>query len=329
MPSEHSLAGQVQVSRVTLRAAIKILVREKRLLVANGQRARILAAPRTRRVVGSRIVGVVSPALIGASSRHASYYETYRHAMQEGGAHVNFYHGARFYGPNPDKALERLMRESKADAWVVTGSTARMQGWFSDRQIPVIVDGSCQPGVRLAALDLDYRAVCRHAVGNLLGLGHRRVVFLGLNSGAGGDLASELGFREGFQKSALPGLEPRIVHCEENVRNVTATLARLFRGAGQPTAIMAQRWLPFTALTFLQQSGRRVPGDVSLLARDDLPNLDLLVPSIARYGFPATLYTQRMVRLTWKLFLGTLAPKQEFILPDFIPGTSLGHARKA
>lgn len=324
LPPETDLAHQLQVSRMTLRQALQILVKEKRLVVENGKRARIAARPNVRAKGTRRVIGIISPAPIDASSRYASYYESYRTLMQSGGVDVDFYFGARFYGNRPGEALKALVGEAKADLWILLGSTARLQQWFFERGLPAIVDGSCHPGIVLPALDIDYRAACRHAAGTLAGLGHRRIAFLQTKARAGGDVASEAGFIEGCGREA----HPQVVACDDSVAAVCSALARLFRGAERPTAILAQQWLPFTVLTWLRGKNIRVPQEVSLIARDDQPHLDRLVPAVARYGLKPDVYTQRLIRMTWSFFNGTLQPKQEFFIPDFIKGESLAPAAR-
>jgi len=175
LPAETALARQLQVSRMTLRGAVRILAQEKRLRVANGRRAQILAKPRTRTRRAAQVVGVVSPQPIDAGPRFGSYYETYRAKLQDAGVRVDFHFGTRFYGRRPQRALAAFLRETKANLWVILASTVQLQHWFHAHGVPVILDGSCQPGISLPALDIDYRAVCRHAVGTLTGLGHRRI----------------------------------------------------------------------------------------------------------------------------------------------------------
>jgi len=120
-------------------------------------------------------------------------------------------------------------------------------------------------------------------------------------------------------------VQGQIVACDDTVAGVQRALTRLFdRRDTAPTAVLAQQWLPFTALTWLQETGRRVPREVSLVSRDDLPNLGQLVPEVARYRPNFDVYTQRLVRMTWAHFDGTLPARQEFVIPDFIRGGSLG-----
>jgi len=324
LPPEAELALQLQVSRMTLRQALQILVKENRLVVANGRRARIVALAKAGAKGTRRVIGVISPAPIDANSRYASYYESYRTLMQNGGVDVNFHFGSRFYGNRPGRALETLVGEAKVDLWILLGSTARLQQWFFERGVPAIVDGSCHAGIVLPALDIDYRAACRHAAGTLVGLRHRRIVFLQTKSRAGGDLASEAGFIAGCGQA----VRPQVVACDDSVAAVSSALARLFRGAERPTAILAQQWLPFTVLTWLREKNLRVPEDVSLVARDDQPHLDKLVPAVARYGVKPDVYTRRLVRMTWNFFNGTLPPRQEFFIPGFIKGGSLAPAAR-
>jgi LacI family transcriptional regulator len=327
MPAEAALASQLQVSRMTLRAGMKIMAEENRIRISRGRRAFILSGQRSSgRVRQGQTVGIMMPVDLFAPP-FGVYYGAFCDILHDAGVRTRYYSGLRFYQRDPTRALEELLREAKVDFWVLTMSTGAMQRWFAHRQIPVMVDGSCQAGVRLAGLDVDYRAVGRHAAGVLLGLGHRRVVFLAVKSQAGGDAASEIGFSEGFSKvPSFPG-GPRVVHVGDSPAGICSGLSRLFRSESQPTALFCQRTgIATVAMSYLTNRGHRVPRDFSLICRDSAPHMDFMVPSIARYTFKADGYARRLARMTFKHFEGTLSPEQQFILPAFARGDSIGPA---
>lgn len=323
LPAEKDLAEQLQVSRMTLRAGIRVLAREGIVEVAKGRRTQIAAG---RRAAGRRRrpyrVGVVTPMSFDRLS-YGTYFDLYRSILQRAGLQVEFHPGSRFYASDPAGRLEDLVREAGVDFWVLAMSTAAMQGWFARREIPALVDGSRVPGVRLPALDIDYFSLCRHAAGMFLGLGHRRIVYLSAGSEVGGDLASEQGFSEGCRRS--PDAQGAITTCRESADSVGAALTRLFRTAAPPTAILAGRTgFAFATLTYLMNKGLRVPGEVSLISRDDNSHFDYLMPALARYIFRPDPYAKRLARMTLKHFDGTLLPEQQLILPVFAKAASLG-----
>jgi len=328
LPPEKELAHQLQVSRMTLRAGMKILIREGLIEVAKGRRT-LITSPRKISGRGRRTfrVGVITPTTYG-DLPFAGYYEIYRTLVQRAGLEVQFFPGSRFYGADPSRLLEKLIPESQIDLWVVCMSTAVLQRWFARQGIPVLVDGSCVTEKPLPALDIDYRALCRHAVGTLRRLGHRRVVYLSAGARTGGDLASEQGFAEGCRLA--PALDSSVVICEVSAAAVSRALARLFQSAAPPTAILTGRpGISTATLTYLMNRGLRVPEDVSVISRDDDRSFDFLVPSLARYTFDLNSYARRLAKMTLKHFDGTLRPEQQLIVPNFVNGCSLGSRKSS
>lgn len=59
-----------------------------------------------------------------------------------------------------------------------------------------MVLGSPFEGVPLPFVDIDRRAICRHAVGVLARLRHRRICYFSRTTDAAGDFLSEQGFEE-------------------------------------------------------------------------------------------------------------------------------------
>ncbi|MBL9215697.1 MAG: substrate-binding domain-containing protein [Opitutaceae bacterium] len=329
LPAERELAQKLRVSRMTLRAGVRILAQEKLIRVAQGRRAEIIGRSRPgARRRRERTVGLLSPdPILHWADDHGLYWDRYRNYMQEAGYRVSFHSGRRLFAENSAKALEALVAEANQEAWVLLWSNPTVQRWFAQRGIPAIVSGSCHPGVNLPALSPDYRALCRHAVGRLLALGHRRIVYLTMPTKAAGDRASEQGFEEELAKGAPPERPKAIVYTEETADAMRAAAARAFRGANPPTALITGRsTITLGVMTHLMNEGIRIPRDVSLISRDDGAHLAYVLPSVARYRFNLDVYARRLARMTLKLHAGELASQQHFVLPDFIAGDSIGPA---
>jgi DNA-binding LacI/PurR family transcriptional regulator len=331
LPPEQDLADHLQVSRSTLRAAMKVLIKEGLLRTSTGRRAEIVPARRVgRRTDKIPVIGVLSPYHSDLLQTLNMYQEPLRQQLESLGFRVEFHVGTRFYSGKPGKALEELLLESRVDCWLLLYSTAEMQRWFAQRKIIAIVDGTCHEGVCLPAIDVDYRAVCRHAVGVLLGLGHRRIALLIPKTGAGGDLSSVQGFQEGLQKHhARDEVQSRVIHPEPSVEGMSAALRRVLSAEVSPTAIVVKRAPDmFTVLTHLMHAGSRVPHDISLICVSDHPFLGRLVPSIAHYSFTPDVYARQLTQMISKVIRKReYGNEQRFILPRYQKGDSVGPCR--
>lgn len=206
LPGERSLCDSLQVSRSTLHKALNILERDGWLEVVHGRRTRILRSFRKRtRTATSRIVGALLPEPLSAQNFSNLYQITQlQHYLQKAGLQLDVYFDARLRTQRALKRLETLVHRSGAGCWVLFSMSRTVQHWFKTQQVPCLVDGFPYQGILLPSIDVDHVATCRHAVGKLLSVGHRRVAFLTLRTGFAGDLASEQAFVEAVRKSPHP-----------------------------------------------------------------------------------------------------------------------------
>jgi LacI family transcriptional regulator len=224
----------------------------------------------------------------------------------------------------PAAALPRLLRQESSGCWVLVRSSAAVQGWFQRQGLPCVVAGSCHEGVRLPSVDLDYRALCRHAALALLRAGHRRIALLSPREGAAGDLRGEDGFREGT-RSFPEQVEAAVVRHGPGPAELARVLRRLFAAARPPTGVLiSESYAYLTACSVLAQLGRRVGADVSLVCRDEDRFLSYLEPEPARYVADPLHFARRLARLTGDLLAGRPLPAEpRLLLPRLVGGASL------
>jgi LacI family transcriptional regulator len=176
---------------------------------------------------------------------------------------------------------------------------------------------------------LDFFALCRHATGEMLRLGHRRIALFIEQSDRAGDLESERGFEDGARSPAHADVEPIVARHDGTIDGAYAALRRLFLLAHPPTAVLVARSTFYlTTIAFLAERGLRVPRDVSLLCRDDETFLSYLRPAPARYTCNPKTYAKRLllqIQLTCSGESG--AHTIHRIEPKYLPGPSLGPVR--
>ena len=194
LPGERDLAQTVQASRNTLRAAIEQLKAEGIVETVKGIGNRVAAEPRPRAPSDQpKSVGVIIPEPIGSlRPLIALWIDELKDLLLEEGCRLRVHDGRQFYQTNPTRALERLIDQHRHEAWILTLSSEAMQRWFARRGLPCLIAGSTFPGVALPHYDLDYRAICRHAAGVLLRLGHRRIGLLNRESRRAGEMPFSL-----------------------------------------------------------------------------------------------------------------------------------------
>lgn len=321
LPGERRLCDALRVSRPTIRAAIRQLTQESLLETRHGRRHRILSSARVKRSRSGGLVLLVSHQPLADTS-----FTAYKGVseMRAQLAADGFATETMVCPASPSRThrrrLTEFMRQNPVRCCVLLSVKRDLQAWFAARKIPTLVLGSCHPGLELPSLDVDYRSVCRHAAGLLQAKGHRRIAFLVPHSDVAGDLASEQGFLEGVARGPAEG---RVARHNGTNHGVATALRGLLTGPKPPTALLvAKPNHVLCVLALLLRDGRRVPDELSIIARDHDP---LFANVVDHYRFNADPFALRLSRLVRSMvgqrFL-PLAP--HLILPRYQAGTTVG-----
>ena len=329
IPSERELSETLHVSRNTCRAALHTLCRENVIKPIRGRGSRVnrAALPKARsRGQHVRSVGIIIPEALGRlRPTNSLLIEELQAELFDLGARVQVHNSPVFYRANPHHALEKLVEKNHHDCWILLLSPRALQRWFMKRGLPCLVSGSIYTDIRLHSVDYDYRAVCRHATGKLIALGHRRIVFLNRRLRAAGDLESETGLLEGVRSSSHEHVDARVVYHEDNVESVSLLVKKIFAAPQPPTGIIvANSYCYLSVMSTLARAGYRVPEDVSLISRDDDPYLAYLDPEPARYIYDGTGLARKIMLQIRSILEGGIATMDPVRLAArFIAGASL------
>jgi DNA-binding LacI/PurR family transcriptional regulator len=327
MPGELALCNELQISRVTLRSALALLEKEGWFTSDQGRRRRItrqtVTPPsRSRRTT----VALLSPvARLTMPASMILGLVALRECLESGGYKLEIVTNTACFSRHPARALEELHRKLLPACYILHLSTEAMQRWFSERRLGCLVTGSCHPNVNFPSVDIDYAAVCHHAVGRLASAGRRRLTLLMPFSDQAGNLESERGFLAAGHQSPHKSLQTTVAHHDGTVASVCRIIDRLI-GATPPLdgLLVAKPTHVITSICQLLRRGARIPEDISVISRDDDPSLDSLVPIIARYQSDPSKFARRVARLTIATISGVQMnlPAQRF-MPDFSAGCSL------
>jgi DNA-binding LacI/PurR family transcriptional regulator len=322
LPGEHELCERLQVSRVTLRAALVQLGREGWFKGQQGRRREIVqkrvsksSTPPSDRVV------LLSPVTLEQMPATALFWvDALRDHLATAGYRLEFHASQASSSQHPGHALESLVHRFRPAGWVLYLSTAPMQEWFSERGLPCVITGSRHHHVQISSVDIDYGATCAHAVGLLASKKRRRLALLMPRSGHAGNLESERGFTEAAAKLKAGG-----VHHDGSVTGICRALDNLLRGENPVTGILvAKPAHVVTAMTHLLRSGVKVPKDVSLISRDDDPLLEHLVPAVTRYHTDPALFARKLSRLVVDLVRnGVRRHHDSRLMPTLVRGETL------
>lgn len=326
LPGERELCAMLQVSRQTLRSALAQLREEGVVAVSSRQRWRILKLPDAagEAPASSRVVAAISPRPIEQMNPSAIVMvDQLRADLARAGLELVIHVSTTCFGEKPARALDALTRRSPAAVWLLFGSLGPMQQWFVRQEIPCIVVGSCMKDVPLPSVDINYRALCRHAGALLRRKGHRSIAFVRPAGEFGGDMESEEGLRE-----ALAGSDDAKLHVIRHngtPAHLCALLERIEKQPQPPTAFLVARALhALTLVTCLLQKGRRIPRDTAVISRDDDLFLSHAVPEVTRYASSPLLFARKLCHTIRQMTEGAGPPRDAIrLMPSLIAGESV------
>jgi DNA-binding LacI/PurR family transcriptional regulator len=325
LPGERDLCAALQVSRPTIRAALKELQLKGWISVSQRRRREIRMKPAQRPGDPERrIVGAVALApLRTMPPASLLVIDILREQLARSRWQMELIVDPSCYSKQPAKALERLVRKVPASAWLLMGSSAPMQKWFLKSSIPCLVLGTCPEEFPLPSIDADYRATCRHAGTLLLRKGHRRIALALPVSSTGGDMESERGIGEAVSENAKASL---VVLRHRNKAHLCALLDKALASSERPTAFLVARAMHALTVTMhLMRRGVRLPKDAVVLSRDDESFLWHASPALARYAVDAEKFARKAAKAMRELAeTGTLTSRSIRMMPTFIPDETLG-----
>jgi DNA-binding LacI/PurR family transcriptional regulator len=227
------------------------------------------------------------------------------------------------FSGRPERVLEKLVQEHPATAWLVFSSRDPMQRWFVRQRLPCLIMGSARPDVLVPSIDADHRAACRHAGGLFLRKGRKHIAIV-LPAGAyGGDLDSEAGMQEAL--AGVPDASLRVLRHDGTANHLQGLLDDAVHSRNPPTAYLVARGVHvLTVMTYLLGSGKRIPHDAAVIARDNDPFIQAIVPAVSRYAINPAQFARRVSKAMRQLVeTGALEPKPIRLIPSFLPGETV------
>ncbi len=172
------------------------------------------------------------------------------------------------------RRIERYLEGGHVDGVILLGpqDDDPLPASLTARAMPLVVSGPPPAGVMVDSVDADNRMGGRLATQHLVDAGRRRIATIHgrLSLGSGRDRLT--GYREALAVAGLPqdaelevdgGFDPAIA--------ATATATLLDRCPDLDAIFAASDTMAAAALRVLEETGRQVPRDVSLVGFDDSP----------------------------------------------------------
>ncbi|WP_172292599.1 LacI family DNA-binding transcriptional regulator [Pseudoruegeria sp. HB172150] len=172
-----------------------------------------------------------------------------------------------------------------------------------DRHLPYVALYVDRRETGIPAVGIDEAAAARLATQHLLDLGHRRFAILAMEftAGSSGPVTLEtvdtafysatsgraIGTLDTLEEAGIPRTSVPIHETLTDADTVAEALERIFAASEPPTAFVAQSdAIALYALDWLTERGISVPGDVSLIGFDDIPEAAVSTPPLTTIRQP-------------------------------------------
>jgi LacI family transcriptional regulator len=203
---------------------------------------------------------------------------------------------------------ERLIGDGRLDGLMVAFASVddEQAAQLRDAQIPLVVVSGRNPGTPGSVVVDDERG-SRAAVEHLVGLGHRRIGYLGLDADT--DTARRLlsGYGSSMARAGIR-IDPRWLAAgpptERGGRAAVQAVLRATAGDPPTALFVANLMSALGALAALTDAGLSVPRDVSLVTFNDHPFAAHTAPSLTTIRMPNFRMGQEAVRMLLGAFAG-------------------------
>ncbi|HRE79478.1 MAG TPA: substrate-binding domain-containing protein [Opitutaceae bacterium] len=327
LPQERMLAAELKISRFSLQQALARL-KASRELKAVPRKGHQIVSRLSKSLQVEKMGGTINLLLPGPAQEvrptAVSWVDELRALLAARGLQLRPVEAKACYSASPERALHELFKRSPADCWLVRLSNLPMQRWLAQSGVPVVIAGTCHRGIDLHSVDVDHRALCRHATGALLAAGHRHIMLLVDADGKAGDLESELGFQEAIRAATTESIDVVLVRHNGQVRGVVSQLERALRRERPPTAIVVtQATLCLTLWSYLGARGLKIPQDISVVTQVGESYLSFLIPEPTAYRINQKKYAQSVLRAVNTAMTHQRERRKTLIVPEFVRGGSL------
>lgn len=220
--------------------------------------------------------------------------------------------------PERELKVVQAFEERRVDGIIVTSSRvgAVYAEQLSQTQVPIVLLNNQHPSAFMHSVMIDNVAASAAATRHLIGLGHRRIAYIGDRFGCQSDTERADGFRQAMDEAGLPVrpdyLEPGNGAADGGAQAMAALLAL----PQAPTAVFCYNDMTaFGAMRAAAERGLAVPRDLSVTGFDDLFFAQFSAPPLTTVRQPM----REMGRLAVETLLQLLAG-EERVPRTVVPG---------
>ncbi|WP_419174577.1 LacI family DNA-binding transcriptional regulator [Desulfosediminicola sp.] len=199
--------------------------------------------------------------------------------------------GSTEYSAAQEYHLIQLFIGKQVDGIVFTGRPMHSQSieYLRQRNIPLIITWEKITDEEISYVTFDNALAARKAVDHLIALGHRRIAFIsGKFEASGRSERRWKGYKESLQQAHIAYDDDLVVLTEFTVMAGKTAATQLLQLDMPPTAIFCTTdLLAYGAMASVQDEGKKVGPEVSIIGFDDLEMSGVMNPPLSSIRIPA------------------------------------------
>jgi DNA-binding LacI/PurR family transcriptional regulator len=212
---------------------------------------------------------------------------------------------------NPDREVKVVhsFHERRVDGILVTASRvgALYVPLLSQLKVPIVLINNQHPDETdefIYSVTIDNIKASNEVMRHLIGLGHKRIAYIGDRGGFQSDNERLAGYRQGLSFAGYPFLSELVVHGDGKPEGGGRAMESLLGLPNPPTAVFCYNDMSaLGALRVLHGHGIKVPEDLSLVGFDDLAIASYTSPLLTTVSQPK----QQMGRMAMDIMIKLLS----------------------
>lgn len=234
--------------------------------------------------------------------------------------------------PERERKVVQALAERRVDGIIVTSSRvgAHYVPLLREMNVPIVLVNDQYPGDFVHSIMIGNRAGMRAVTEHLIGLGHRRIAYVGDKFGYQSDTERFAGYRAALDAAQIPFAAELVVQGDGKPEAALEAIDQLLELADPPTAVCCYNDMSaLGALRGIRTRGLRVPADISVTGFDDLFFAGYIDPPLTTVRQPMQHMGELAMDSLFKLMSGEESVAQIHIEAELVVRASTGAARAA
>lgn len=290
VPAERALAKQHGVAYMTVRRAVSALVDDGLLYRKPGQGTFVCQPGQVARRTGN--IGFVLDPVIADGVGNAFFSKVCAGAEREARVHGHSLIYSSHTADLVPLAVSRTRKGPvttlrKVDGLIAAGLNDPKLVLALSRQVPVVLVDDSVEGSQIPSVRVDNIAASRQATRHLIERGHRRIAYLGGSNASIVGRERISGYVQALVEAGLQADQALIHQGTFGFETGYQGAKALFALHNPPTGLFcANDTVAFGALKWLNEAGRKVPGEVGVVGFDDLDASAHVHPALSTVAVP-------------------------------------------